>query len=91
MTLYAAGMFRLTQSQIDKLAEQIGVRLAWLGRLRTRLEQRGCTKDDRLYVATVKAYEAMHTLRVHAMYLRPDGESGPTVEMGEQIGQKAKD
>jgi hypothetical protein len=66
----------LTQKQIDALTEAIGDRLLFLGNLQRRMERLRFSPQDRLYVATMKAYNAMHELRVVSLYLRPGGWAG---------------
>ena len=56
---------RLTSQQYDWLAERIGREVRLLARLQTRLRQRGFNLYDPLYVATIQAYNAVHTLSIH--------------------------
>lgn len=46
----------------------IAQRLAWLGRFRRWMEQRGVVPDDPLYIACARAHNAMQELHVRSHY-----------------------
>ena len=58
----------LTPEQAQRLFKLVGVRLRWLGHVRRRMELKGFEPADPLYVATCKAYDALHELHVRAHY-----------------------
>jgi hypothetical protein len=59
----------LARHQAQRLTESVASHLAWMLRLRARMERLGATPDDRLYVAVCQCIESLHTLRVHSHYL----------------------
>jgi hypothetical protein len=60
---------RAIQPQIaDELRQKIRPSLAFLGRLRHRMEQRGFPPEDELYRSVAKAYLAMQELHVRLHY-----------------------
>jgi hypothetical protein len=52
----------------DELRQRIRPSLAFLGRLRQRMEHRGFPPDDELYCSVAKAYLAMQELHVRLHY-----------------------
>jgi len=58
----------LSPESAAKLQPMIAQRLAWLGRFRRWMEQRGFPPGDALYVACAGAHDAMQELHVRAHY-----------------------
>ena len=59
----------LTPDQLKQLGEILRRQLNFLGRLRSRMERLGFRPDDRLYLATTEAFNAVHALHVECHYL----------------------
>lgn len=66
----------LTHEQLKELCRIIRRKLHFLGRLRQRMERLGFRPDDRLYLATTDAYNAVHALHVECHYLTCRGGVG---------------
>ena len=64
----------LTVAQARKIDDQIRSRLGYLHRLKRRMEDEGFPIDDEIYVATTKAYNAMHELSVKMHYVACDAD-----------------
>lgn len=58
---------RLTREQADKLVEQIGPMMLYLGRLQRRMEVVGMQNNE-LYPLVAKTYNAIHELRMAVHY-----------------------
>ena len=67
----------ITREQAATVLAVVGPQLAYLGRLRTRLERIGCTPSDPLYRSVCLAYDRVHAVSVHLHYLTcPPGTTG---------------
>ena len=69
---YVVGM-KITRRQSAALAEMVGTRQAWLGRVVKRLEKLGYLPDDPLLAAAMNANDALARLRMSAHYSAVDG------------------
>lgn len=58
----------LTRQQADRLRLQVAARLPWLTRLIDRMQQRRFPPDDPVFIAALRAREAMQDLHVAAHY-----------------------
>lgn len=59
----------LTKEQAQTLSRGIRHSLAYLNRLRTRMEKAPFERNDPLFVLVERAYGAVHSLSVHVHYL----------------------
>ena len=63
----------LTDRQIDSLKERVRRDLKFLGNMIRRMDQLGFPPNDRLYLATTKAFQGAHELHVELHYLSCKG------------------
>lgn len=68
-TLWAVESSDLTREQAEILRQHIGDALAYVGRLRRRMEQRQFPHKDPLYLATVETFNSLQHLHITAHYL----------------------
>jgi hypothetical protein len=59
---------KLTTEQAKRIVDAIGPALGYCYRLACRMQRMGWRPDDPMYVAAWKAYDALHTLHMHAHY-----------------------
>ena len=64
---------RISRKQAATLAEMVGHRQAWVGRVVQRLEKLGYVPDDPLLAAAMNAHDALTRLRMSAHYNAVDG------------------
>ncbi|HKB00979.1 MAG TPA: hypothetical protein VKD90_02110 [Gemmataceae bacterium] len=69
-------MLKLTPAQAEALRNLIQPRLAFLVRLRERMEQRGAVSTDKLYQLVRAAENALHSVYVEVHYLSCEGGTG---------------
>jgi hypothetical protein len=62
--------------QADNVRRQLLPSLKYLGAMQRRMERRGFKPDDRLYVQTREAYEALHRLCTELHYLTCGDKTG---------------
>jgi hypothetical protein len=69
----------LTPAQGQKVQGKVRPILAYLNRLKKRMEKRRFPVDDRVYLSVLKAYDAIHELNVHFHYLSCESGVGRKV------------
>ena len=74
----------LTPAQAEKLKTSPAPMLAYVNRLKKRMEKRRFPNDDRLYLSVLKAYDAIHELNVHVHYLSCESGVGQKCRRGKR-------
>lgn len=69
---------KINRRQAATLAEMVGHRQAWLGRIVRRLEKLGYVPNDPLLAAAMNAHDALGQLRMSAHYSAVDGAGRKT-------------
>ena len=64
---------KISRKQCATLAEMVGHRQAWVGRIVARLIKLGYVPDDPLLAAAINAQDALTRLRMAAHYSAVDG------------------
>ncbi len=62
----------LTREQIETVQAKIVAQLAYLGRLRYRMERAGLPSTDKTFQFVAAAHDAIHRLRIDLRYLECD-------------------
>lgn len=79
----------LTKAQAERLAAQVGTRLGYFNRLCERMEKLGWRLDDPVYLAAVRAREAVHALRVLTHYASCESGFGKEPSAKKQRGRES--
>ena len=77
---------RINRKQAATLAEMVGTRQAWVGRVVQRLEKLGYVPDDPLLAAAMNAQDALARLRMSAHYSAVDGAGRKSAEQSRVEG-----